>query len=467
MASTCYRGQVEEEVLARVKPSPLEEKELRQVAGKLVSRLEQELAQRGVKARVSVEGSFAKGTWLRVDPDLDIFVLLPRDVCLEFIGSGKILDILRRGLAGFRVEERYASHPYLHVVVDGLEADVVPACDTRWGEKPLTPVDRTPHHTHYIASRLGEVERDEVRLLKQFMKGVGVYGAEEAVRGFSGYLAELLIVKYRCFRTLLEEAAKRWRPRFFIPIEEEHERYRGLLRSRYPDSVLYVPDPVDPERNAAASVTLSSLARFIVAAQLYLAQPRLEFFFPPATKPDTQLLSSLVSSCKLVLVVGEAATRRPPDVLWGVGRRVARNLASLLSSHGFNVYGSSLYVEEEQGRIWIAVEVEEPVLPETEIVRGPPAWAREHVLRFVSRYSSERLWVDEDGRLVAIRRRRWRSACQLVEARLDSILPSSARNIQWRLAGGEELKTAPGGVLEWLEAFYERTPAWMRHHATQ
>jgi tRNA nucleotidyltransferase (CCA-adding enzyme) len=47
----------------------------------------------------------------------------------------------------------------------------------------------------------------EVRLLKKFMKGTGVYGAEIKIGGFSGYLCELLILKYRSFAQTIEAFA--------------------------------------------------------------------------------------------------------------------------------------------------------------------------------------------------------------------------------------------------------------------
>jgi len=43
--------------------------------------------------------------------------------------------------------------------------------------------------------------------LKQFMKGIGVYGSELRRRGFSGYLTELLVINYGSFLGVLKEAS--------------------------------------------------------------------------------------------------------------------------------------------------------------------------------------------------------------------------------------------------------------------
>jgi tRNA adenylyltransferase (EC 2.7.7.25) len=54
-----------------------------------------------------------------------------------------------------------------------------------------------------VISNLHREQKDEVRLLKKFMKGIGVYGAEIKVKGFSGYVAELLVYFYDSFRNVL------------------------------------------------------------------------------------------------------------------------------------------------------------------------------------------------------------------------------------------------------------------------
>jgi len=85
--------------------------------------------------------------------------------------------------------------------------DIVPCYDAKSGEWQ-SATDRTPYHTNYIRARLDKQLRGDVRLLKKFMQGIGVYGAEIKVGGFSGYLCELLIMKYGSFEATLHAFAK-------------------------------------------------------------------------------------------------------------------------------------------------------------------------------------------------------------------------------------------------------------------
>ena len=146
-------------------------------------------------AIVRVEGSVAKDTWLSENPDIDIFMRLPTSIPRKSLGDVG-LKIAKKAAEGYEQVERFAEHPYLEIFVEGYRVDIVPCYDAKPGEWQ-SATDRTPYHTDYIKKTLKcKGSRDEVRLLKKFMQGIGVYGAEIKVGGFSGYLCELLILKY-------------------------------------------------------------------------------------------------------------------------------------------------------------------------------------------------------------------------------------------------------------------------------
>ena len=77
---------------------------------------------------------------------------------------------------------------------------------------------------------------NEIRLTKQFLKAVGAYGANSAIGGFSGYLVEILCIKYKGFLNLIKEISQ-WKPPVIID------------KMRTPDSPIMLCDPVDKNRN--------------------------------------------------------------------------------------------------------------------------------------------------------------------------------------------------------------------------
>ncbi len=64
--------------------------------------------------------------------------------------------------------------------------------------------DRSPFHTLYVANSLDNYKKNQVRLLKKFLRSLNVYGAEISRKGFSGYVSEILIIKFGSFLSTLD-----------------------------------------------------------------------------------------------------------------------------------------------------------------------------------------------------------------------------------------------------------------------
>ncbi|MET1127931.1 MAG: CCA tRNA nucleotidyltransferase [Thermoproteota archaeon] len=475
MNTACIRTSIEDEVLREIKPREADYEKVsstyKLVREAVASFLHMHDAAHEVE--LSLEGSFAKDTWLRDDVDLDIFLLAKRD-CSRY-ASHTFIEKLAEFLAarGFRVEQRYAQHPYLTLVVNELEVDVVPACSIEDPARPLTAVDRTPYHRRYVTSKLVAEQKDEVRLLKSFMKGIGVYGAEVSVKGFSGYVAELLVVFYGCFRKVLE-AASSWRPPVVIDIEGYYSSRREVLE-KFGKAPVIVVDPTDPNRNAAAAVSIKSLASFVMASKLYLRNPSIEFFHIARRGEEDSIprLEDLNQRVQNVVLVEVAVQERiPRDNLWGILDRIRRIATNILENEGFRVFDSGTYLDDTGVRGIIAIEVEQETLPPYEKLKGPPPWSEPGASQFYEKYTKTEPdsigpWIDHDGRLVVIRRRRHRRASETLTARLPSALPKSAQSL--RIKVGTLKEALQGGLThgeaKWLREFIAKAPKWIRKDA--
>ncbi|MDT7890306.1 MAG: nucleotidyltransferase domain-containing protein, partial [Desulfurococcales archaeon] len=199
---------VAEGFLERLRPREEEIREAFRVYGLLRERLGRAFP--GDLFSIELYGSIAKGTAISGDLDLDIFVLVPREYGRDWI-KRSFVEKAREALRDIPLEERYAEHPYLRARIDSIEADIVPAIRISRASEAITAADRTPFHTEYVRRMLSSDGRDHVRLLKKFMKGIGVYGAEIRVGGFSGYVAELLVISLGGFIGVIENSS-RWKP---------------------------------------------------------------------------------------------------------------------------------------------------------------------------------------------------------------------------------------------------------------
>ncbi|WP_243681091.1 CCA tRNA nucleotidyltransferase [Vulcanisaeta souniana] len=269
--------EVIKEAVGIVTPSLEERNRVINTANTVVKLVTDGLLKRGYRDfTVAIQGSVAKDTWLPGDRDIDIFIILPRDY-IDKIRSGDIINDLIDVAVEYRLSWsiKYAQHPYIQLIINDFEVDVVPCIRISPGERPFTAADRTPLHTDFVKTKLMQRTID-VRLLKAFLKSVNIYGAEIKVRGgFSGYVSELLIIHYGSFLNAIK-AISNWSTRYvFIDMTNTYNEKDAVKKFKSPVIII---DPVDPSRNAAASINRDTLATAIAASREFLRNPSIKFF---------------------------------------------------------------------------------------------------------------------------------------------------------------------------------------------
>jgi len=355
---------IEREVGARITPSADFLARVSEVRAALVERVTAAAKARSSPlVRALVAGSAARGTFLQDRLDVDLFLLFPPDLPRE--------RLREEGLALGRAvlsepETRYAEHPYLRGKFEGFTVDAVPGFAITDPSHPLSPVDRTPFHQEYLAGReTPEIVR-QVRLAKQFFRSLGVYGSEARTEGFSGYLVELVVIRFGSLRHLLV-AARDWR----VPVRLAEP---GKEPPRLPaDVALVLADPVDPNRNVASALSRRNLGLFILAARAYLSRPSARFFEVHATLPFSKEAALALLHARGTHVT-VAVLPRPDlvdDTLYPQVRKAARAVADELSRSDFAVLGEASAADASS--VVIVVELAHPRRPQVRVQDGPPA----------------------------------------------------------------------------------------------
>jgi len=426
-----------------VLPGQADRARLHEVSSFIISRIEDLAKERHLKVKAMLVGSAARDTWLAGDHDLDIFLGVPDDADL-----GQALEIAR--LVTPQYEEKYAEHPYVHARVDGFDVDLVPCFMVQDASQLKSAVDRTPFHSRYISSRIAGRE-SEVLVLKQFMKGTGVYGSELKVGGFSGYLAELLVLAYGTFLDVLH-AASSWKPGVVIDLE-----HHGKIEHQEP---LVVVDPVDARRNVAAALTHNKMLQFVAASRCLLKEPSLDLFFPPAQKPLTdEELRELISSraSRLILV----DFRAPPvveDVLFPQLRKAEESVRALLERHGFRLLRSD--VGSYRDRAVMLFEMETWELSGVCRRTGPPIWEAEHTARFLAAHQEPLSgpYIAEGRVVLEVQRPRTRAedllAAEIGNLSLGRHLAVAIRSGHNILVGPELVEVKDGEFRAFLARFF-------------
>ncbi|MDE1825765.1 MAG: CCA tRNA nucleotidyltransferase [Candidatus Micrarchaeota archaeon] len=342
-------------ILKDIKPSKLEVQATIANSNRIMARLKKIVPK---SVELMVVGSIARSTNLRGDSDIDIFMLFDKKVP-EKIMEQQGLGFARRMVnkkKGERFEVKYAEHPYARLHLDdvGMKVDVVPAYKISKIEELATAVDRTPLHTKFMNSHLSERQRDEVRLLKYLLKMHLIYGAEVKVKGFSGYLCELLIFSFGSLTNLLEMAQRFRLPLYIDPLKKEAKGDKEVFKKF--NSEFIVIDPVDKNRNVAAGVSLESLARFVFVAGEFVSKPSAQIFFGQGFSSTTahRKIQELVKKSHLesYLIVGRVPGKSE-DVVWPQLSKAAGIIVDQVRRAGFQVYLSTAWIDKSNGFIMI------------------------------------------------------------------------------------------------------------------
>ncbi len=351
-----------DEVLERIRPDENETTKI----NKIYNNLKNKITKRNLESLIV--GSIAKGTNLK-GADIDLFIRFDEDTDLKSEGLKVAREILTDG------KELYAQHPYLRGEIEGIGIDLVPCYAIKDSSKSISAVDRTPFHTKWVTENIAGKE-DEVRLAKQFLKGAGAYGANAAIGGFSGYLVEILIIRYENFENLVRKISL-WKPPIII------EDVKNA-----PKAAMMIKDPVDERRNVSAGVTLKGLGTAILAAKGFLNNPTLDFFFP---KNKIRKSKGVVTTVTLPHPGGNEETVLP--WLQRQGRKINKAIADFEPIAWNANLGNNCFLVFETATV---------ELPDIVSHKGPPPW-EDGALDFLKKYpdatlSSKRLEIGRPPR---------------------------------------------------------------------
>jgi len=401
------------DVLEDITPGKREKEELNKLSKTIIDGLYTIIQTEGlcdiVEDIVQV-GSTARDTHLKNDYDIDIFIRFKRGVDREVLKE-TILNIGRRvieNLGGTSWIE-YAEHPYVSGRIGKYDIDIVPCYKIGWNEGIISAVDRTPLHNQFVKDVLKSKHlNNDIRLLKKFLKGVGIYGSDLKTKGFSGYLCELLVIHYGGFINTLKNAQK-WKIGKKIVLDEIFQIY-GIGRDyRFSDfdHPLVVYDPVDLKRNVAAALSKENFCRFIFYSKQFLENPSKEFFYNYHRKL-TERVNSRDRGALLTLKI-ERDSNIVDDIIYPQMEKLQKSINKLLIENDFQILDCEIYATKDA--CYLSWEFLVWEFPNVKVRVGPPVFNRK-VRDFVKKYPKHFI---KDCRVCAYVERKYKDVYQLFE----------------------------------------------------
>ena len=357
----------------------------KQTANLAFSLVKKEAGQFSEINEIEFGGSYAKQTWLDRDADIDIFIKFKKSTSKEkFEDISKKIGFL--SMKKYKPYVRYSEHPYVEAKIKETKINVVPCYDVKPSQWK-SAADRSPFHTRYMQKALTSKMKDEIRLLKIFLKSAGIYGAEIAKQGFSGYVAEVLILNYGTFENLIRSVSQ---------IKKFQVIGKALKKF---DTAIVIIDPIDANRNLAAAISNQNIGKFVLSCRAFQANPSLHFFKKSKRRKSI--------SWGNVLVIKFNFSIRSPDIIWGQIKRTTSSLATQLEIGGFHVLRSMSYTDEKKEAFLIFL-LESHNISKIYARKGPEVFRENDCKSFVGKNISKTdlMWIDRDMRIVSLEKRK-------------------------------------------------------------
>jgi len=450
------------QVLEDIVPLESDRKKISTLSKELEKKINMECEKAGVTAKIGI-----------------IFIRLPLSIPKENLDED-ILRIAKKATKGSKQIQRYAEHPYLEAFINDIRVNIVPCYQVEKGNwKSAT--DRTPYHTKYVRKNLNQDLKNEVRLLKKFLKGINVYGAEIKTGGFSGYLCELLIIHYNSFIKTLEAFSNYKKP-IIIDLKNYYSD-KKINSSLFFSEPLIVIDPVDKNRNVGSALTSEKLDELIGAAREFLKEPTENFFFPkkPVIYSINTLKSKFENRGSSIIFLQLNNIKAVPDVLWGQLYKTQKSLITLLQQNDFKILHKTVWTDEKSLTIFV-LELETHLLPKIKQHFGPPLEFNNQSNAFLLKYSKNVSVVCgpylQNNRWTILTTRNYQNALNLLEEKLLADnrnigipkLISKAIGENFKILIGSEISTlyqANPDFATFITGFLIGKPSWLKSYYFQ
>jgi tRNA nucleotidyltransferase (CCA-adding enzyme) len=341
-----------------------------------VSSLNSELKRKKINASATLGGSVAKGTFIKDNFDADIFVKF--DITYKNKDISGILENVLNNMK-LNASRVHGSRDYFQIKKE-FTYELVPVLNVSDYRAAENVADMSPLHVNYFLKQNKRIKnlQEEVRVAKLFMKASRVYGAESYIKGFSGHVVDLLIIKYGSFLELVKSAAK-WKDDLIIDIEKQHIDPKMSLNSSKISGPLIIVDPLQKNRNAAAAVSKECYERFKEKCRAFIKSPNQSFFTLPNFSEiiDEKIVKTQNADIIILNVVPFDGKR---DVIGSKVLKIKEYIEQKAKNEDFILLWSDWEFNEHNSRICIAFD--DKKLSTIKILQGPPLDMKDSVEQF-------------------------------------------------------------------------------------
>ncbi|MBS3150719.1 CCA tRNA nucleotidyltransferase [Candidatus Woesearchaeota archaeon] len=373
-------------ILEQIKPSRQEIKRTSELIDSVLEKI------KVPDAKLELGGSYAKDTFLSGNYDIDVFVRFPYLKYKDADISQILINSIKQ-----RKKVVHGSRDYVQIEKGKYIFEFIPVLDIKKASSAKNITDVSPLHKDWVKRHVKN--KDDVRLLKKFCRAGNIYGAESYIKGFSGYVLEILTYRYGNFFNLVKNASQWKIPVFIDPINHysSHKSALSSLNGSKKTSFILI-DPTDKTRNAAAAISGEKLDEFIALCKNYLHNPSDEFFIERGISIRDLKVKSGFNKL-LILKVKPRSGKK--DVVGNKILKVYDYLKKQMIKEGFKLIDSGW---EFGKKSLIYYVVEDSPLEEHRIHYGPPSNRKNHFEEFRRKWKDHKIYWKDNKCYVMIKR---------------------------------------------------------------
>lgn len=369
-------------ILNEIKPTEKERKNVKKIIESVLSKIKIE------DAKVELGGSYAKDTFLSGNYDIDVFIKFPYRKYKE----KNLSDILGKKL-GRSHKRVHGSRDYFQLKKKDYTFEFIPVLDIKDSSQAKNITDVSPLHKRWVKKHLKNP--DDVRLIKKFCKAQEVYGAESYIKGFSGYVLEILTVNYESFFNLARSVSS-WKLPVYIDVaghyKNKDEAFKRINKSKRENGVVII-DPAQKERNAAAAISRDNVIKLVNACKDYMHNPSDDFFVEKRISMK-DLISKSGDNKLLTAKIKPLSGKK--DVIGSKIVKVYSYIENNLKSKDFKVVSSGWHFNDDPMVYYI---IKDEMLSEKIMHEGPLLKQKPYAEDFKRKYNNygvknERMFVE-------------------------------------------------------------------------
>ncbi len=312
-------------------PSEKEKAKLDRDAEHLINLLNKNATNNAVNVEFRFGGSYAKGTWIKNESDIDIFAVFNSEdemKSLSFLVPKNFIPT-------------FGTRKYFRGSFNGIKIEVVPVLRFSDIKSVKNSIDLSVLHANYINSFLSSSQKKDVIILKAFCKANNCYGSETYMHGFSGYSLEVMIKEFGSFMGLIK-AVNSWK----MPVSIG----KAPDKTSFP---IFLLDPTNPKRNICASVNEENLSKFVLSIKRFYLSPSFDFF---VKKDIREKVSKETKFRGTKLFVFTTKIIEPRDVFLSKYVKNLDKLIKELKAEDIEIYSFDVNYNEKSADLFIQVK---------------------------------------------------------------------------------------------------------------